>query len=232
LIKAVYFDWFNTLATYDPPREELYQKVLLEYKIDLPLKTIYKGLQLGDRFFFSESGRALMKGKSPSEKLREYVRYVQAVGDEGGFSFPIEEQLEIMPKVLKGFTGTFKLFAEVLPLFRELKQKQYILGIISNADQTLDTQINRTGLNQYLDVLVTSDLVGVEKPAAPIFLAALTKTRMEASNSIYIGDQYQSDILGALNAGMQAVLVDRYDINSDITGCPRIRSLEKIVKYL
>jgi putative hydrolase of the HAD superfamily len=232
VIKAVLFDWFNTLATYDPSREELYRKAFQEFNFGLPLKTVYQGLQVGDRFFFSESGKALVRGKPPEERAVQFVRYVQAIGDEAGVSLPPDVQLSIIKKVLKEFTGVFKLFKEVIPLFSALKEKGYLLGIISNADKSIAEQIDRTGLKQYLDVLVTSDQVGAEKPAARIFLAGLEKSGVAAEKAIYIGDQYQSDILGALNVGMKAVLIDRYGINADITGCPRITSLQEINDYL
>jgi HAD superfamily hydrolase (TIGR01549 family) len=232
VIKAVLFDWFNTLATYDPPREELYRKAFQEFNFGLPLKTVYKGLQVGDRFFFSESGKALVRGKSPGVRALQFVRYVQAICDEAGISLPPDKQLAMIKKVLKEFTGVFKLFEEVLPLFSALKEKGYVLGIISNADKSIGEQIDRTGIKRYLDVLVTSDQVGVEKPDAKIFLAALDRTQIKAENAIYVGDQYQSDILGALNVGMKAVLMDRYEINTNISGCPRIITLNEITAYL
>ena len=232
VIKAVLFDWFNTLATYDPPREELYRKAFQGFNLGLPLKTVYKGLQVGDRFSFLNPA----KPSSAANRLKNgpgntYATFRRLAMKPESRSLP-EKQLEIIQKVLREFTGVFKLFEEVIPLFSALKEKGYLLGIISNADKSIGDQIERTGLKHYLDVLVTSDQVGVEKPAAKIFLAGLEKTRVAPADAIYIGDQYQSDILGALNVGMKAVLVDRYGINSDITDCPRVTSLQEITKYL
>jgi HAD superfamily hydrolase (TIGR01549 family) len=232
VIKAILFDWFNTLATYDPPREELYRQAFQEFNIGLPLKTIYQGLLVEDRFFFSEAGKALVRGKPPEERARQFVRYAQAICDAAGISLPQEKQLKIMQDVLKEFKGIFKLYPDVLPLLKLLKERDYKLGIISNADKSIADQISGTDLKIYLDVLVTSDQVGVEKPAAPIFLTALERIKTEAAAAIYIGDQYQSDVLGALNVGMQAVLIDRYEINKDVSGCPRITSLQEITQLL
>jgi acyl carrier protein len=223
---------FNTLANYDPPREELYRKAFREFKIDLPLKTIFQGLLVGDRFFFSEAGKALVRGKSSEEQVRHYVRYIQMIGDAGGITIPQETQVLVLRRVFREFTGMFKLFDEVLPLFQELKKRQYILGIISNADKSILEQITRTGLKTHLDALVTSDEVGAEKPDASIFLAALAKTGVKAPEALYIGDQYQSDILGAVNVGMQAILIDRYNVNTNITDCVRIHNLKEIISYL
>jgi putative hydrolase of the HAD superfamily len=232
VIKAIFFDWFNTLANYDPPREELYRQVFLENQIDLPLKTIFQGLLAGDRFFFSEEGKALTHGKPREEQARQYIRYVQMICSAAHIDIAPEMQARILQKAFNQFTGIFKLFDEALPCLQELKKRYFMLGIISNADKSIREQISRNGLESYLDTIVTSDEVGVEKPLAPIFLAALTKTGIEPPEALYVGDQYQSDILGALNVGMKAVLIDRYDVNADITTCPRIHNLREINSYV
>ncbi len=232
MTKAVYFDWFNTLATYDPPREELYRQAFKTFNVDLPLSKIVQGLLVGDSFFFSESGKALVRGKSHEERERQYVRYAQAICEAGGITLAIDAQTAIIRTVLQQFTGIFALFPAVLPLFRQLKEKGYVVGIISNADRSIREQIERTELKLYLDVLVTSDDAGAEKPAAPIFRAALERTGIGAKDAVYVGDQYRSDILGARAVGMGGILVDRYDLYPEVTDCPRIQDIKEVPDFL
>jgi HAD superfamily hydrolase (TIGR01549 family) len=232
VIKAVFFDWFNTLARFDPPREELYRRAFLIYGHELSYKTIYMGLQVGDRFFFSESAKTLVRGKSFQERARHFIRYVQAICEEAKISLPPDIQLQIIQNVLHEYSNTYVLFEDVIPLFNQLKSKGIILGIITNADKNIAIQIDKLNIRFYTNILITSDQIGVEKPAAPIFLAALEQAKVNASESIYVGDQYKSDILGAIGVGMKPVLIDRYDVCPEVRDCRRIQSLSEVISCL
>jgi putative hydrolase of the HAD superfamily len=232
VIKAVLFDWFNTLVHYDPPREELYRQVFQEAGMNLSLHEIYKGLLVGDRYFFSGLARARVRGSTFEERASEFTLYARAIAAEAGLELSPALQLDIIKKVLKQFSGNYVLYEDVLPVFQLIKNKGLLLGIITNADKNVAVLIEKLGAKPFLDVLITSEEVGVEKPAAPIFLAALDKTKVKSQEAIYIGDQYQSDVLGAGGVGMKALLLDRYDITSGPLDYPRIKSLEELPQYI
>jgi len=63
-------------------------------------------------------------------------------------------------------------------------------------------------------------------------LTALEKAQVKAEEAMYVGDQYDLDIIGARGVGMKAVLIDRNDSFSNVTDCPRIHSLTEIVEYI
>jgi HAD superfamily hydrolase (TIGR01549 family) len=231
LIKAIFFDWFNTLACYNPPREELYRRAFQEIGINLSFPEIYKGLLAGDRYFFAESNKALVRGKNFDERAKEFMRYPEAIASEVGLNLSPEIHLQIIRRVLRDFTNTFILFEDVLPLMSLLKNKKFITGIITNADEKITALVETLGLKPSIDFIITSQKTGAEKPSPIIFLAALEQARVKNSEAIYIGDQYQSDILGARGVGMQAILIDRYEINPEIKDCPRIKGLDEVIQY-
>ena len=88
------------------------------------------------------------------------------------------------------------------------------------------------GLTSYLDFVVNSQEVGANKPEPPIFLAALEKAGVEASEAVHVGDQYALDVLGARGVGISPVLIDRYDIEPEVSDCPRVRTLPELVQYI
>ena len=141
-------------------------------------------------------------------------------------------QRQVIERVLKSHTGKYALFADTIPAIESLKQESLKLGIITNADKNVHDLINGLGLKPYLDVVVTSDEVGVEKPGKAIFLAAIERMGICSSEAIYVGDQYQSDVLGAVDAGIVGMLIDRYDIRPDIKDHPRIQSLNEVINYI
>ncbi|MFZ0772569.1 MAG: HAD-IA family hydrolase, partial [Candidatus Sulfotelmatobacter sp.] len=74
-------------------------------------------------------------------------------------------------------------------------------------------------------------IVGVEKPRAEIFEAALSQMKAQADESLYVGDVYSVDYVGARNAGMQAVLLDVSGAYRD-RDLPRVESLTQLETWL
>jgi putative hydrolase of the HAD superfamily len=120
----------------------------------------------------------------------------------------------------------------VAPALKELKNKGLILGLISNVEQDMTKMLSRLKLTDWLSVIVTSQDAGAGKPRPEIFRHALQKGRVKATEAIYVGDQYQVDVVGSRGAGMKAILIDRGDYYRDITDCPRIKSLGEVAGYL
>ena len=86
------------------------------------------------------------------------------------------------------------------------------IGIITDADREMAYGIlKHIGVLDYLDVVVTSEEYGVNKPNPRLFLAAVEKMGVEPSKCAVIGDSWK-DVEGAKRAGMKAILVKRRDV--------------------
>ena len=138
-----------------------------------------------------------------------------------------------MKLVLQQFEGvTFTLFDDVLPTLKVLKEQSLILGLLTNLTQDIAPIYHKLGLESYLDFVVSSGDVGADKPNPPIFLVALQRAGVEASETVHVGDQYRLDVVGAREVGISPILIDRYDLYPDVTDCPRINTLSQITEYL
>jgi HAD superfamily hydrolase (TIGR01509 family) len=111
-----------------------------------------------------------------------------------------------------------------------LKQ-QYRLAVISNSDGGIQEAISAAGIADCFECIIDSAHVGVEKPDPAIFRAALEIMQVQPEESIYIGDVYAIDVLGARSVGMRAILIDPFGVcpNED---CPRISSLSELPELL
>jgi HAD superfamily hydrolase (TIGR01549 family) len=111
-----------------------------------------------------------------------------------------------------------------------LRQK-FRIAVISNADGGIERLLSRCGIADCFESITDSGIVGVEKPRAEIFEAALATVNARADESLYVGDVYSVDYVGARNAGMQAVLFDVVGAyrNRDM---PRVESLEQLETWL
>jgi putative hydrolase of the HAD superfamily len=87
-------------------------------------------------------------------------------------------------------------------------------------------------LADYLDFILTSGEVGSSKPQPKIFLTALQRARVPASEAVHVGDQLDIDIAGARGAGIKPILLDRSDLFPEVTDCPRIHSLSEVAQHL
>ena len=81
-------------------------------------------------------------------------------------------------------------------------QGKYKLGVISNNFGNTQGWCDEYGLSPLLDVVIDSTVLGVWKPDAAIFHAALSELGMPAEAAIYVGDTYLQDMVGAKGVGM------------------------------
>ena len=94
-------------------------------------------------------------------------------------------------------------------LLRGLKERGVRVGVAS--DMTADWQLrklDRLGLLDDLDFVVTSEEAGAEKPAAAFFALCLEKAGCLPEECVFVGDNLRKDALGALHAGMRAFWVE------------------------
>lgn len=105
--------------------------------------------------------------------------------------------------------------------------RRYPLAVISNADGKIAALLARCGIADCFASITDSGVVGCEKPDAAIFRAALRAMNADPEHSLYVGDVYSVDYLGATRAGMQAVLFDVSGAYRE-ANLPRVESLEEL----
>lgn len=233
MVKAVFFDWFNTLAGYKPPREEVHRQALQEFGIKVTAEKILPGLLAADGYFFEENAKSPVEKRNPKERGEVYLRYQNLIFTQAGITVDPELVPGIMRRVQQLFAGaTFTLFDDVLSTLRTLKERRFILGLLTNLNKDMGPICRDLGLEAYLDFVVTSGEVGADKPSPPIFLKALQRAAVSASEAVHVGDQYKIDIIGARGVGIAPILLDRYHQYSAVSDCPRIHSLVELPGYL
>ena len=109
--------------------------------------------------------------------------------------------------------------------------ERYRIAVISNADGRIEDVLQRCGIAQCFRTITDSGLVGYEKPHPEIFRQALKSMNAASEESLYVGDVYSVDYLGATRAGMQAMLMDVPGAYRD-KGVPRVESLEELQRVL
>jgi putative hydrolase of the HAD superfamily len=231
MIKAVFFDLYYTLVRYEPPREELQANALKEFGIEVSPELFRRPLVTADEFIYGEIARFPLSQRSEKDKMNLYARYQEILLKEAGIEAS-EQLIRALLAKMRQLDMKLVLFDDVIPTLTDLKRRGLILGLISNVDRDITPLLAKLELNALLQVVVTSPEVGFNKPQPEIFLEALRKAGVKAEEAIYVGDQYQIDVVGANKVGMKGVLLDRGNYFEETANCPRIQSLTQLVEHL
>lgn len=123
---------------------------------------------------------------------------------------------------------------QILPGTREALErlrKHYAIAVISNADGRIDAVLQRCGIVDCFQSITDSGNLGHEKPHPAIFKAGLAAMKADPAESLYVGDVYSVDYVGARQAGMQAVLFDVAGAYRE-REFPRVQSMLELEAFL
>ncbi len=230
MIKAVCFDFFNTLAYFDPPRDEYYAETARGLGINVTAEQIAEALPDADTYWRQENFKSPIRERPEKEKFEAYEGYGMRILRNVDPPATAEKALQMLAKAFaRGFK--FVSFDDALPILKALKAKALIIGVISNIGQEIDAYCIELGFEPYLDFKVTSFEVGYDKPHPEIFELALRRANVSADEAVFIGDQCEQDIKGARGVGIKPILIDRKG-NSNSCDCIVIHNLYQVTDYI
>ena len=94
----------------------------------------------------------------------------------------------------------------VIDILNYLKKKRYQLNIITNGFKEVQREkIETSGLKPFFDKIFISEEVKSPKPEREIFEYSIKSANAKKSKSIMVGDDWEIDVLGAVNCGIDAV---------------------------
>ena len=227
--KNVFIDLDDTLYDFKGASMESFKETydLLEYNRYFNSFEQYielytpRNLQLWEQY-----GRGEIT-KSELNRIR-YSYPLEAVGvqDEQLAARFCKEALSRIPTKNKLIPGCKELLEYLYP--------KYNLYILSNGFQELqEHKMQTTGIRDYFKALILSDHIGINKPRRELFEYALNSTGSTASNSIMVGDMFETDIAGAANAGIDQIFFNiKGSENLPFAPTYRVTSLKDIIGIL
>ena len=115
-----------------------------------------------------------------------------------------------------------------LETLRILVERGYRVAVVSNADGRVRGLLEAAGLAPWLEFVVDSAEVGVEKPDPRIFRAATDRLGLPASSCAYVGDLYEIDVLGAEGAGLTGILIGEGPAPPSVVRVSRLADLDPL----
>lgn len=202
-LKTVLFDLDDTLhddtLAYTSAAEEVAREVAAEHNIDaLKLKAAYVAQAEG--FWKHLDALALEKKlEFVREELWEAALHDVGIDDRGMAKSAAANYHVYRKKYLKLFPGA-------VDLLRGLRECGLKLGLVTNGfSQTHHEKIALLQIGEYFDAIFLADEVGMVKPDPLLFAHACTRLNSSPSQSAMVGDRYERDISGAIEAGLYTV---------------------------
>ncbi len=223
-VRAVFFDLYGTLAEFYPPRETIQARAAAGFGLTLDKEGVDRGYYLADRFMAHQNSVAPVRNMSPEELGDFFARFEQLVLRGAGHDVDLRTAAAVWRKV-RAQKYTMRLFDDVIPALDRIGAMGIATGLISNMNLRGDRLAAEIGLTGHVDFAVTSMDSGVEKPHPRIFRTALERAGAGPGEALHVGDQIESDVEGALAAGITPVLMDRYDAHAGYAECPRVTSM-------
>ena len=107
------------------------------------------------------------------------------------------------------------VYPDVEPALSVLRDS-FRLALLSNGAPDLQREkIRGSRLGAYFNAILISGEIGVRKPEPEMFSLALDKLGVSANEAVMVGNRIDSDIVGAKNAGITAVWLNRDRVQND-----------------
>jgi putative hydrolase of the HAD superfamily len=223
-MKAILFDAGNTLVWVDHP---FLVALLAEHGVEATEEQLLTAEYAAKRVLDERIRAGEVDGDAKRGRIyfAEVFRQI-AVPDEA-FA-PLAERLWARHRERNLWSNVRERTDETLG---ELRRRGYRLGVVSNADGRVEALLDEVGLRPHFDVVVDSHVEGIEKPDPRIFHLACARMGVDPAESVYVGDIYEIDVVGARGAGMRPFLVDPLSRWDDLP-CDRIRGLPDLLDHL
>jgi putative hydrolase of the HAD superfamily len=151
-----------------------------------------------------------LAARQSTETADVFTRYVRYVLSELGIDWGEGSQRVVQD--LRAAHPPFGPWSVRLPeapgALQALRRLGLRLAVVSNSNGTVARLLEELDLARWLDVVVDSAVVGVEKPDPRIFHHAAAALGVEPGESVHVGDLYSVDVVGARAAGARAILLD------------------------
>ena len=203
--RHLFFDLDRTLWDFDKSAEEAFEEIYNNYKLhDQGIKTVddFHRVYTHHNNILWEEYRHGRIEKTVLSSLRYFLTLKDFGIEDKKLAADIgRDYLEISPRKVNLFPNAIFILDYLSP--------KYALHLITNGfSEVQETKLRVSGLGAYFQTVITSEAAGVKKPNPEIFHFALKKAGADIDNSLMIGDDFEVDIIGAKNVGMDQVLFD------------------------
>ncbi len=225
-LQSLFFDIGDTLVFDDPPLPKRLAEAARAVGPELDPAKLPSAFRAGEEYAVTRYVAGIPWDAPDS--LRETMACVWTALECPALN---NEQWQAFAQAFQSVPFTRYVQPTALELLRELRERGFTVGAISDWETTLPDLLAELGMLPYFDALAVSAIVGVTKPHPRLFQEALRQANTAPETSLHIGDWHELDVVGARAAGMQALFFDHQNRRPH-TNCPRVTTFEELAQYL
>jgi putative hydrolase of the HAD superfamily len=224
-ITDIFFDLDHTLWDFDRNSALTFEKIFQKNKVDINLSKFLShyepiNLQYWKRFREEQVDKATLR----YGRLNDTFNKIDFKASDTLIHQLSEDYIDYLSSFNHLFDGVFDIL--------DYLQPKYKLHIITNGfKEVQEGKLHNSKIGHYFDTITNSEEVGVKKPNPRVFNFAIASAGADLKQSIMIGDNYEADTLGALNAGLDAIHFNFHkdDIDENIK---QVSNLQDLKMYL
>jgi putative hydrolase of the HAD superfamily len=201
-IKHIFFDLDHTLWDFETNSSKTFSFILKKNELDINFNDFIEVYKPINHKYWK-----LFREDKVSKKDLRYFRLKEAFD---AISYKASDEIihTLSEEYITFLSQHNTLFNNAIEVLEYLKEK-YVMHIITNGFEEVQfKKLKNSNLLPFFDQIITSEKVGVKKPNPKIFQYAMDISGASSNESIMIGDNFEADILGAINVGMQAIFCE------------------------
>ena len=202
-IHHIFFDLDHTLWNFEKNSNLAFQTIFNKHKLPLDFNLFFAS--------YTHINLNYWKLYRNEKVTKKALRYGRLKDTFDAIKFKVSDELvnQLSIDYITELPNNNYLFDGAVEVLEYLKPK-YNLHIITNGfNEVQFKKLQQSKIDHYFEQIITSEAIGVKKPNPKIFQYALQQTNAKAENSIMIGDNWEADILGAINNGIKAIYFNK-----------------------
>lgn len=209
--KHIFFDLDHTLWDFDTNSRKALELIYAEEKLaerGIPVFGNFHNryMPINDRYWAKYHNNIVTKEQLRIGRFRDTLKEFGVV-DDALAERMAQAYLDYSPRMTH-------LFSDAIEVLNYLQQK-YKMHLITNGFAEVQwIKVENSGLKPFFEHIIISEEVGTQKPDKQIFEIAMQRAGTYCDECIMIGDNYNTDIVGARNAGMDQVYFNPKKKNS------------------
>ena len=201
-VNHIFFDLDHTLWDYDRSAKETLEEIYKEVQGEkiLPFKKFIKNYHEVNDHLWHQYNHSLID--------RDYIKNYrfEKVFEKSGLD---DSKARDSSEYFMKHCSTKPYLIPFAKAALDYLEKKYRLHIITNGfNDVQPIKLKSSGIEDYFEVLITSETSGAKKPSPEIFQQALEMASAGKHESVMIGDNPKTDIHGAREYGIRTILFD------------------------
>ena len=231
MIRAVFFDFYDTLVEWVPTGEAIQAAASAEEGVVVSKEAVARAYSTANAFMTHKNARQPIVRRSEAQRQAFFAAYEQRLLEAAGATVDEDTALRVWHRV-NAAPKQLGLFEDAGPALEEVADAGLKTGVISNMGRDLGDLIEGLGIRELVDVVASSGEVGTSKPHPGIFQAAMAMAGVGPQEALHVGDDYDGDYQGARGAHMHALLLVRNGRAEAPEACPAVSTLRGVLPYL